>query len=73
MGYEPGLGGLVEQIKQASENIADGDARMNKRLDGIEKSINELYLKHGRPGGFRLRTTWPRDDTNGMDRPCSCP
>lgn len=35
------------------------------RLDGIEKSVNELYLKSGRPGGGRdednlERKDWPR-------------
>src|SRR5262249_23314324 len=48
MAYEnEGLGELVAQIKQASANIADGDARTNKRLDQIKQSVNALYLKHG--------------------------
>jgi HK97 family phage major capsid protein len=45
-----GLGDLVAQIREASQNIEAGDARMGQRLDGIEKSINELFLK-SRPSG----------------------
>jgi hypothetical protein len=40
-----GHGALVEEIKQASETIAESDCRMAERLDGIEKSVNELYRK----------------------------
>jgi hypothetical protein len=43
-------GALVEEIKQASETIAESDCRMAERLDGIEKSVNELYRKTARPG-----------------------
>ncbi|HEY2526649.1 MAG TPA: hypothetical protein VGJ20_01675 [Xanthobacteraceae bacterium] len=34
----------------ASTGFEQGDARIGKRLDQIEKSVNELYLKSGRPG-----------------------
>ena len=47
---EPELGERVEQIREASTNLADGDARTNKRIDELAASINGLYLKHGRPG-----------------------
>jgi hypothetical protein len=47
-----GLGALVGEIREASQNIADADARTDRRLDGIEKSINELYLKTSRPAGY---------------------
>jgi hypothetical protein len=51
MSYEDrGLASLVEQIKQASANIADGDARTNQRIDGIEQSVNELFRTTHRPG-----------------------
>ena len=50
MGYEPELGERVEQIREASTNLAYGDARTNKRIDELAASINGLYLKHGRPG-----------------------
>ena len=61
MSYEDrGLVSLVEQIKQASANIADGDARMNQRIDGIETSVNELLKRANRPGAsWRRRTTTP--------------
>jgi hypothetical protein len=39
------------QIKQASENIADSDARTARRIERIEKSVNDIYLKVNRPGG----------------------
>ena len=55
MGYEPGLGELVEQIKQASENIADGDARVNQRIDGIETSITSFLGKAYRPAGMETQ------------------
>jgi hypothetical protein len=45
-----GLAGLVEEIKQASRNLADGDARTDGRLAAIEKNVNELMKKAGRPG-----------------------
>lgn len=47
-----GLANLVEQIKDASRNIEQGDAKFANRLDAIEKSVNDLYLKTQRPGGF---------------------
>ena len=62
MSYE-GLGSLVAEIRQASENITGGDARMNQRLDGIERSANELYLKQGRPG-----TAWETKDDDIAER-----
>jgi hypothetical protein len=46
-----GLADLVEQIKQASANVTVADARNAKRLDLIEESVNELYLRQNRPGG----------------------
>jgi HK97 family phage major capsid protein len=44
------LGALVEEIKAASETIAESDAQNARRLETIEKNINELYLKTQRPG-----------------------
>jgi hypothetical protein len=43
---------------------------MNKRLDGIEKSINELYLKHSRPGSFETKddVAFERKDAIGLCR-----
>jgi hypothetical protein len=45
-----GLGDLVDQIKDASASIAQSDTAFNTRLNGFEKSLNELYLKTCRPG-----------------------
>jgi methyl-accepting chemotaxis protein len=66
MSYEDhGLVSLVNQIKQASENIAAANARAderisqieksintrtNRRIDGIEQSVNELFRTTHRPG-----------------------
>lgn len=57
MGYEDrDLGLLAAEIQKASVNIERGDAAANARIDGIEKSVNELFRKAGRPrynGGER--------------------
>jgi HK97 family phage major capsid protein len=51
MGYESSnLAELVEQIKAASANITAGDVRTNARIDDIEKAVNEVLRKAGRPG-----------------------
>ena len=44
-----GLGGLVEEIKQAFRSIELSASGMGSRLDGIEKSVNELFLKTSTP------------------------
>lgn len=54
MGYEPNLGELVEQIKAASANIVAGDAAMNGRIDAVERAVDELFRKAGRPFGGEL-------------------
>jgi len=51
MGAE--LADLVAEIKAASANIANGDSWINKRVDQIEKSLNEIYRKVNRPGAER--------------------
>ena len=66
MSYE-GLGGLVEELRQASENITQGDARVNRRIDELAQSVNELYLKHGRPGGG-----WESKDDNAFEPSSVC-
>lgn len=40
---------LVAEIKKASANISDSDARVNGRIDQIKKSGNELFKKVSRP------------------------
>lgn len=52
-----GLGSLVAEIKEASRNIELGDAETNKKLAAFEKSLNELWLRTGRPG-----REWHSDD-----------
>jgi hypothetical protein len=55
MSYDGGLGALVSEIKQASENIIQADANNARRLESIEGSINDLYRK-GRAPRRRGRT-----------------
>jgi hypothetical protein len=50
MSNQAGLGDLVQQTREASANITLADAKHDKRLDGIEASINELFKKTQRPG-----------------------
>jgi HK97 family phage major capsid protein len=57
-----GLVSLVEQIKQASADISDGDAKTNQRIDELAQSVNELYLKANRPG-----PGWESKDDNAFD------
>jgi hypothetical protein len=47
-----GLAQLVQEIKLASENIKSADDANRHRLDGIEASVNELFKRTGRPGGY---------------------
>ena len=46
------LGDLVREIRQASLNFERTDSALGKRMDGFEKSLNELHLKSNRPGGY---------------------
>lgn len=51
MGYESGnITELFAEMKAVSANLRDGDAAMNGRIDGLAKSIDELYRRTGRPG-----------------------
>jgi HK97 family phage major capsid protein len=52
MSNEAGLPALVAQIREASENIASGDAATARRFEKHEAAINELYKAAHRPGGF---------------------
>jgi hypothetical protein len=47
-----GLGDLVDQIKETTHDIKRADDAFGKRLADVEKSINDLYRKTSRPGGF---------------------
>jgi len=56
MGYEPTeLHTLVEEIKRASADIATGDQRTASRFDEVERSVNELFKRIGRPGSVTER------------------
>lgn len=62
-----GLSDLVAQIKEASGNLAAGDARTDARLKQIEREINQLYLKSGRPGAeWRNCDDLERKDAIGL-------
>jgi hypothetical protein len=52
MSNEAGLGALVAQIREASENIAEADTATARRFEKHEAAINELYKAAHRPGGF---------------------
>jgi HK97 family phage major capsid protein len=43
---------LVQEIKLASANIRTADDEHRQHLRAIEESVNDLYRKVGRPGGF---------------------
>ena len=63
MSYDGGLNSLVEQIREASANITDGDARVNKRIDRLETNINELFRSAHRPG-----SGWETKDADIAER-----
>jgi phosphate uptake regulator len=50
MGSNSDLTALVDEIQQASGAFERGDSAVNKRVDKLENSINELYRKTSRPG-----------------------
>jgi hypothetical protein len=45
MSNEAGLGALVSEIREASNSIAQADAKNARRLDSIEQTVNELTKK----------------------------
>jgi hypothetical protein len=47
-----GLGDLVDQIKQVTDDIKVADSSFGKRLSDAEKCISDLYRKTHRPSGF---------------------
>jgi hypothetical protein len=47
-----GLPQLVQEIKLASENIRKTDDANCEHIHAIEQSVNELYKRSGRPGGY---------------------
>jgi hypothetical protein len=52
MSDHSGLADLVGQVRDASRSIEASDTKMGQRLDGIERSLNELYIKTQRPVGY---------------------
>ena len=63
MKYDDNLAALVDQVKQASANLDANDTRINKLIGQLEKSINELYLKHQRPN-----SSWNTTDDEVTER-----
>lgn len=47
------------EIRQTSADIAQGDARSDKRLDSIEHPSNDLYRKTSRPGAVAPTASEP--------------
>jgi hypothetical protein len=47
-----GLAQLVQEIKLASANIRTADDETRRQIRAIEDSVNDLYRKVGRPGGY---------------------
>jgi HK97 family phage major capsid protein len=62
MGSED-LSALVDEIRQASGAFERGDSAVNKRVDKLETSINELFRKTSRPGA-----DWVADDDAAFAR-----
>ena len=50
MGYEPSISNLLEELKAARTEIHGVNERRDRRLDEIEKAVNEVLAQHGRPG-----------------------
>jgi len=53
MGMDIGLAELMKQAKEIRDAIGTADDLRQQRLDAVEKSINELYLRTNRPGPDR--------------------
>jgi hypothetical protein len=50
MASDTDLTALVDEIRQASGAFERGDNAVNRRVDKLETSINELFRKTSRPG-----------------------
>jgi hypothetical protein len=62
-----GLAQLVEEIKLASANIRSTDDETRRQIRAVEESVNDLYRKVGRPGGYAdPRDTDERKDAADM-------
>jgi hypothetical protein len=46
------LAQLAPEIKIASENIRTADDETRRQIRAIEASVNELYKRQRRPGGY---------------------
>jgi HK97 family phage major capsid protein len=57
MASDTDLTALVDEIRQASGAFERGDNAVNRRVDKLETSINELFRKTSRPGA-----DWVADD-----------
>src|SRR5262249_18330064 len=52
MGMELSLGDILKDVRAASENIDAHNTATAQRITAVEKSVDELFLKANRPGGF---------------------
>jgi hypothetical protein len=52
MGMELSLKDILDDVRTASANIGSHSTATAQRIAAVEKSVNELYLKANRPGGF---------------------
>jgi hypothetical protein len=50
MAHENSLAELMSEIKTVGAGIIAGDTRTNARIDALQKSLDALYLRVGRPG-----------------------
>jgi predicted phage gp36 major capsid-like protein len=44
------LSSMVAEIQRVGASISAGDTRMDARIDEIQKAVNDLYVRAGRPG-----------------------
>ena len=50
MGMELSLSDILKDVRTASANIDAHNTATTQRIEAVEKSVNELYLKANRPG-----------------------
>jgi HK97 family phage major capsid protein len=50
MAQESSLAALVEEVRAAAADMADGDAKTNARIDHLSKSLDSVLIRLNRPG-----------------------
>jgi hypothetical protein len=68
MGEHFDLSQLLNEIKSARQGLEARDTKTAARLDGVEKSVNDLFLRLNRPGSdsFGAGAGDERDDARLM-------